>query len=508
MQVISAARARDRFQLSVYTIASLVFLSLLLRIIFYTNTNLLVEEAYYWNYGQHLDFGYLDHPPMVGILIRLSTELFGINEWAVRVPALLCWGITVYFNIQLTRHVAPGARNYTILLLALLPFFFLQSLATTPDLPLLVFWSASLYYLYAALIKHQSRAWMKVGLACGLGLISKYTIALLAPATLAYMFFVPSSRYWLRRPEPYCAAGLALICFSPVIYWNATHAWVSFAFQSSRRLNETTTFSLHMVIGLLIFFLMPIGLTELMHLFKPAQGRLKLETMRFLQIYTLFPLLVFSVFSLTHPVKFNWIGPSLLAVIPWLSCLLEQGSNTLHRRWLLTLVLLSVVYSGLVAVIAYGMTLNMPKQITVNLLTKFIDWQRLTKQLIMIAEQKEQIIHSRPVIVALDRYNIASELAFYQAKLHAQGVVPQLHEVTGSHVFGDESLMYRYWLDPDCLLGKSLLLISDNRLLLDNPLIKARTTALSSVGSLWTYSQGSGVPIKLFYYQLVKVPSA
>ena len=41
-------------------------------------------------------------------------------------------------------------------------------------------------------------------------------------------------RHWLRRPHPYVAAALAIAVFSPVLIWNATHDWASFAFQGDR----------------------------------------------------------------------------------------------------------------------------------------------------------------------------------------------------------------------------------------------------------------------------------
>ena len=50
---------------------------------------LIPEEAYYWNYSQHLDFGYLDHPPMVAWLIWLGSKFAGDTEFAVRIGAFL-----------------------------------------------------------------------------------------------------------------------------------------------------------------------------------------------------------------------------------------------------------------------------------------------------------------------------------------------------------------------------------------------------------------------------------
>ena len=40
------------------------------------------DEAYYTLWSRSLSFGYLNHPPMVALLIRSSTSLFGGSEWA------------------------------------------------------------------------------------------------------------------------------------------------------------------------------------------------------------------------------------------------------------------------------------------------------------------------------------------------------------------------------------------------------------------------------------------
>ena len=40
-------------------------------------TGLANDEAYYWYFSQHLDWGYFDHPPMVAVLVWLSSWLPG-----------------------------------------------------------------------------------------------------------------------------------------------------------------------------------------------------------------------------------------------------------------------------------------------------------------------------------------------------------------------------------------------------------------------------------------------
>src|SRR5215510_6154971 len=105
---------------SVITISILTYV-LVLKLILMGCVNLIPEEAYYWNYAQHLDWGYLDHPPMVAWLIWLSTTIFGKSELSVRLPAYICWLLAAVFMFRLTLNLydRPAAFR-AVLLLAVL----------------------------------------------------------------------------------------------------------------------------------------------------------------------------------------------------------------------------------------------------------------------------------------------------------------------------------------------------------------------------------------------------
>jgi 4-amino-4-deoxy-L-arabinose transferase-like glycosyltransferase len=139
----------------------MIGLALLIHLFCMATANLLVEETYYWNYSQHLDFSYLDHPPMVALLIKLTTTLLGTNEFAVRAGGLLCWVIMTYFSYALSELIHKGCGVLSVLLISILPFFFLQSFFLTPDMPLLACWSALLYCLYRALVRKRLRFGMQ-----------------------------------------------------------------------------------------------------------------------------------------------------------------------------------------------------------------------------------------------------------------------------------------------------------------------------------------------------------
>ncbi len=151
---------------------------------------------------------------------------------------------------------------------------------------MLVAWSALLYYLYRECVLDEPRAWWFSGIALGVGLLSKYTIVLLIPQHFFLLF--SSKRYWLWRTEPYCALLLAGVIFSPVLYWNAMHDWVSFAFQSSRRLQEKSTCSITNSFWITCFILDTLGAEALLNFCRVSRDS-EGESLFFLKCMFVFP---------------------------------------------------------------------------------------------------------------------------------------------------------------------------------------------------------------------------
>lgn len=482
----------------------LITISVLLRVFFILKANLLVQEAYYWNYSNHLDFSYLDHPPMVALLIKLGTLIFGVNELGVRFATIPCWLLTVFFSYRLTELIQKGAGKYTILLLSTLPFFFVHSLIITPDVPLILCWSATLYFLYKGLILEKPSSWYWAGLWIGLGLLSKYTIVLLGLSTLIYM--VLFSRKWFTRKEPYLCALIASLLFIPVIYWNWTHEWASFLFQSKRRLENHYVFSFHALVGLLLVFLTPLGVWGgwqlISNKFSPAI-KINDNNKRFLKLFSLVPLLVFSIFSLFRELKLNWIGPSLLALIPWLLILMHEDYKTrfsMSKPWLLTLGGLLFFYVGIIFCVCTGK----PQAIYQYAFAKQLPWENLTSQIQELAKNIEFNNKSSPIIVPLDTYNIGSEFAFYQEKFFKHGQSTSIYPIIGSHIFGTNSLMYKYWGNAKETEGKILILVAKERYRFNNLEIWQKTIFLTAVLEMNPYDELNKANQNKFYYQIVK----
>jgi len=500
------------------TAIGLVALAVALRLIYAGCVELMPEEAYYWNYAQHLDIGYLDHPPMVGWLIAAGTAVFGDTEFGVRIGALLCGVIATVFVYRLTREMFGEVSGWVAVVLAqTLPFFFFAGILMTPDAPLTAAWASVVHFLYRALIKEHARAWWGVGLCLGLGLLSKYTIALLGFATLVFMLIDARSRDWLKRFEPWAAVLLATIIFSPVIVWNAHNDFASFAFQTSRRLADRPQFALPKLIGSILALLTPVGafaaVRELLRrnvpstheegdaaeTFRdaPAAGAVERQRgWRFMQAVVLAPLAVFVLFSLRHEVKLDWTGAPWIASLPALAAGITHSLRTtgkaIRRAWAPTLIAVLLLYgAGLfyltrgIPGVGYGRHAELVP----------VGWRELGRDVGAIAEDRARRTGSDPLIVGMDRYAIASELAFYRSD-RAKAV----SESSSAHLFGQVGLMYERWFPAAAQRGRQLLLIAWSPADLSEEKVGKQVERLDPIqqGILMRGLQ----PIRPFYYRV------
>src|SRR5947199_6944621 len=155
------------------------------------------------------------------------------------------------------------------------------------------------------------RWWLAAGLSGGLALTAKFTAILLAPAILAFVLVPAWRKRQLASPYFWAAAALALLVFSPILYWNVAHDWASFKFQLDRPAQAsswTTLFLLEfvgqqfMLVGLLLFPLALIGTSML-----ALRGYRKRDPVAILLSTTvIFPLLVFFTHSLSSRAGDSW----------------------------------------------------------------------------------------------------------------------------------------------------------------------------------------------------------
>jgi dolichol-phosphate mannosyltransferase len=501
-----------------------ITLLLTLRLVYLGVPELMEQEAYYWNYAQHLDLSYLDHPPMVAILVWLGTLVFGITEFGVRIGAFLSWFITAFFLYRLSRYlVGRSAALGAVALLSALPLYFGTGLIMTPDAPLHAAWAALLYFLYLTLVEKNSEAWLGVGISLGFGMLSKYTIVLLGPGVILFMLIDRRARGWFVRSEPWGAALIALLIFSPVLIWNFQHDWASFLFQGEQRVTGRTFFTTDRLLGYITMILTPAGiLTTLYFLFKGNRvllehtrdigGRLfNLLDRRYLFILLMLvsPLGVFFMFSLTKEVKLNWTSPLWLAILPFLGAVALASLSGLKSRflsfllefWKVTVVVLLLGFSIGLHYVSFGLP-GVPHPPGPFL----IGWDGVAREVEKTVDEYEAMTGRRPIVVGMDPYQITSGLAFYRTK-NARAENPErrrrgIDETVGWHLFGWNSLMYRYWAEPADFIGRDILAIGSNDVRVEYPYFQNRILGMNNIHPL--DAKRDGQPVRRFYARLLK----
>lgn len=194
------------------------------------------DEAYYWVWSRELQGGYLDHPPMVAVFIRIGTMLAGETPLGVRLlgPLSVAAGSLMLAraaeDLFPRRNAGPwAAALFNATLLA-----GVGSIAITPDTPLIFFWTATIWALARLHATGKGWWWLVAGALGGAALASKYTAALLGLGILIWLLLDPAMRRWLLRWQPWAAGLLALAVFAPVLLWNWSNDWASFAKQGGR----------------------------------------------------------------------------------------------------------------------------------------------------------------------------------------------------------------------------------------------------------------------------------
>ena len=219
--VVAAARAEAAPRRAAWLALSACVASiglLAMQVLAAQRLELTFDEAYYTLWSRSLSFGYLDHPPMVALLIRVSTSLFGDSELGVRALSLLLVGAMPALIAFIAWRLFGSAEKAALaaLMWIAMPLVAIGALFVTPDAPLVVFWTLGLAALVALWRTGQRRWLLAMGLALGLALQSKFTAAFFAAGVVLALVATPSLRRWLVLACAFCRPRRGGRDFRPV----------------------------------------------------------------------------------------------------------------------------------------------------------------------------------------------------------------------------------------------------------------------------------------------------
>jgi 4-amino-4-deoxy-L-arabinose transferase-like glycosyltransferase len=307
------------------------------------------DEAYFLYWGLYPDFGYYDHPPMIGWLLYL---MHGISNapWLLRLPVTLlpfALAAGVYFVLRGADEIKA---TLAALAFMLLPANVWAVLITT-DTPLIFFSFASVLAFWQGLVR-RAPAWQALaGAFLGLAFLSKYFAVLLGLAYVVYTVCSPCAQRDWR------ALALVVLCSLPFaavnLWWNYEHCWANLMFNAYNR-NEGAGWSWKtplLYAASVLYLLSPVALWQLAKGRRSVLAALGDPATRFFAFMFAFPFGFFAVLSLVKQIGLHW----MLGFVPFFFVL---AGWTLSREQLRRSVVYLGAFSALhVAAIAVAATL-------------------------------------------------------------------------------------------------------------------------------------------------------
>lgn len=204
------------------------FTALRLLVLFATPLELYPDEAQYWAWAQAPAFGYVSKPPLVAWLIRLTTAIGGDAEPWVRLSAPLVHAGAALALQRVGARLYDGWTGFwASVLYMLMPGVQLSAGVITTDAPLFLFLALALWAYTAQLTAEPGKprlAWAAaLGLALGLGFLSKYAAIYFVAGLVVHAALDREVRRRWGRAELALAAGLGVLLVLPNVAWNLAH---------------------------------------------------------------------------------------------------------------------------------------------------------------------------------------------------------------------------------------------------------------------------------------------
>lgn len=414
-----------------------IFAVALLRLLLAPFVGLGVDEAHYVLYGLNLDWSYFDHPPLIGWVEYLFTSIFGLNEFAPRVPAILIGFFVSVFIYKLIYDINKNKNEAFLAVLALHASFLFNALflMLMPD-TLLFFLILPLIFTVIALEEKGSlSSWIMLGVLFGLAGLSKYTAILFVPPIV--LFAILKKRFDLfLNPRLLITIVLAITIISPVIFWNIQNNWISFTYQSehvvgAKHINWSGFFSsLGAQIGAYNPFLFPVAFYGLYQ-----ATRSKNDTLFLSALFGWILILFFTYASLYKTALPHWSALFYMLFIPIGAYYMFN-----YKKYLK-------------AAIGFGLVLSLFAYAELGF--KFLplpDYQSLHRDIYgwdKIMKEANEVIKNDPhAAIAVTNWTLASRAMFYNKRYNSE-----------VYLIDDRKDQFDIW-QKGSPLGKNLIVIN------------------------------------------------
>jgi hypothetical protein len=189
------------------------------------------DELQFLSEARHLDWGFVAYPPFTPFVERIGLGLFGLSMVGLRLFSVLSQAAAIVVAGLMAKELGGArlAQATAALAVAFSPLPLFEGTEfqyTTFDF---LWWVLIAYFTVRLLKSDDSRWWLAIGAAIGLGLLTKYAIAFYIAGILAGLVATPARRYFASRWF-WAGVGLALLIFLPNLVWLVRHDFISYHF--------------------------------------------------------------------------------------------------------------------------------------------------------------------------------------------------------------------------------------------------------------------------------------
>lgn len=275
------------------------------------------DEAYYWVYSLHLQWGYFDHPPLVALSIKLG-ELFGHGYLFTRAGTILFSAGTIYFGFKALPDFLQNVKTYAIVFASVL-IFHVYGFVVTPDSSLL-FFTALFFYAYKLYLRNNSVKNILFLSFSILGLIySKYH------GVLPVFFTFLSHPKLITKRSAWLVVLCVIIGFLPHLWWQYSHNWPTVQYHLFERSSDQYKIekTINYILGQLLIFGPFTTLPALLFFFRKKKADVYFRA----HVFTFFGILLFFLInSINKNIEPHWTLAAGISFIVLLMYVLQAGT--------------------------------------------------------------------------------------------------------------------------------------------------------------------------------------
>ena len=422
------------------------------------------DEAYYWEWGRHLDWGYFSKPPGIAWLMALAGKVGGDTTFGIRMfAALLGTGSLIAIFLLALRLYGPAVAMITAIAFVANPANAALNLTLTIDAPLMFCWVLGLYTFWE-FIQPDARAWKWGPLflfALIGGMLSKQMMLVFHPLAILFLALSPTYRAQLRRPALWLVLLGSLVAWLPPLWWNIQNDWLTVRHTMHHFEGGGVSFGKQVgrffeFVGSQLGIITPVLYVLILALVFGGLWRWKklADRERFLWLFGGPALLVILLMGLRQRINPNWpavfYGTTIILLVGWAGGKWSlESSLDRWRRAFVPGLKLGVAFAVTAYAVVFALSFGAVRLAGLDPTARIRGWSQLAKD---VETTRRELPNGTalPLITQSHRF-MTSELAFY---------LPDQPRV---YIYNSDSKaiesQHDLWETPAVHLGKDALLI-------------------------------------------------